>query len=314
MKKLILVIFALFIATNLVNSADLSVESEHQHYKDFENKIDLKGDVKVKYDDINVLSPQAEVIINPDLGKVERVKFLDNAYSYQINKDKKHEVKAKILELSLLNKVFQAKDRTQSTILKDNQPNIIVTADYQEYNNQTNIMKAKGNVIIYYEDSNAYGEYAEVDLAKDNSIKKLILSGNSYIKKQDSTIRADKFVHYADKKITTASGKVFSDINDEETKIKVWSDFQQIDQKTNIITASGHTIIHYQDYIAEGPKASVYPDAKTNKLNKVVFLGRSKITNEGRSVEADRINMTLKPKDFQADGNVKTFIPNIGTN
>ena len=62
--------------------------------------------------------------------------------------------------------------------------------------------------------------------------------------------------------------------------------------------------------MATGPKATVYPDANNN-LNKVVFLGRSKIEQEGRSIEADRINMTFEPKDFKADGNVKTFIPNI---
>ena len=147
---------------------------------------------------------------------------------------------------------------------------------------------------------------------KNNDVKKMVLSGHAYVKEKESTFTADEFVHYADKKLTTASGNVFSDVNDEKTQIKVWSDFQQIDQNSNVITASGHTIVHYQDYVAEGPKASVYPDPKTNKLNQVVFLGRSKITQQGRSIEADRINMTLNPKDFQADGHVKTFIPNVG--
>lgn len=313
MKKITLIVLMMIISAGFAQGADLSVESEHQHFKDSEHKIDLQGNVKVKYDDVNVESPRAEVIINPELGKVEKVKFLENAYSYQVNQDKKHEVKAKILELSLLNKVFTANDRTQSTILKDSKPNIIVTADYQEYNNQTNTMKAKGGVIIYYQDAQAYADYAELNLSKNNSVQKITLSGNAHIKKNASTVKAAKFVHYADKKITSASGNVFSDINDENTQIKVWSDYQQVDQKSNVITASGHTIVHYKDYVAEGPKASVYPDAKTNKLNRVVFLGRSKITQGGRSIEANRINMTLDPKDFQADGNVKTFIPNVGT-
>ena len=313
MKKFAALFLLLLISAGCTQSADLSVESEHQHYSESESKINLEGDVKVKYDDINVNSPRAEVIIDPEQGKVERVKFLDNAYSYQVKKDKKHEVKAKILEVSLLNKVFKATDRTQSTVLQNNQPNIIVTADSQEYDNQSNIMKAQGGVIIYYQDAQAFADYAEVDLAKDNSVKKLILSGNAYIKKNDSTIKAEKFVHYADTKVTSASGKVFSDINEENTQIKVWSDFQQINQNSNVITASGHTIVHYKDFVAQGPKASVYPDAKSNKLNQVVFLGRSKITQQGRSIEADRINMTLDPKDFKADGNVKTFIPNIGS-
>ncbi len=313
MKKLMLSLIISVACTGMIYAADLTVESQTQHYKDAEHKIDLKGNVKVKYDDINVVSPKAEVLIDADAGKVEKVKFFDNAYSYQVKDDKKHEVKARILEVSLLNKVFKAEERTQSTILKNQEPKVIVTADSQEYDNKRNVMKAKGGVIIFYEDAQAFADYAQVDLDKNNDLKRLTLIGHANVKKEKSSVVANKFVHYADTEVTMASGKVFSDINDEQTQIKVWSDFQQIDQKSNVITASGHAIIHYQDYVAEGPKASVFPDPKTQKMNKVVFLGRSKITQQGRSIEADRIDMTLKPKDFKADGNVKTFIPNVGS-
>ena len=313
MKKLILSLIISAACSGIIYAADLTVESQTQHYKDAEHKIDLNGNVKVKYDDINVVSPKAEVLIDAEPGKVEKVKFFDNAYSYQVKNDKKHEVKAKILEVSLLNKVFKAEERTQSTILKNQKPTVIVTADSQEYDNQRNIMKAKGGVIIFYENSQAFADYAQVDLDKNNDLKKLTLIGHANVKKEKSSVTANKFTHYADTKVTIASGKVFSDINDEQTQIKVWSDFQQIDQKSNVITASGHAVIHYQDYVAEGPKASVFPNPQTKKMNKVVFLGRSKITQQGRSIEADRIDMTLKPKDFKADGNVKTFIPNVGS-
>lgn len=311
MKKLILSLILSTIFTGIIYAADLTVESQTQHYKDAEHKIELTGDVNVKYEDINASSPKAEVIINADSGKVEKAKFFENAYSYQIKDDKKHEVKAKILEISLLNKLFKADERTQSTVLSKQEPILIVTADSQEYDNKSNVMKAKGSVIIYYEDSQAFADYAQVDLDKNNELQKLTLTGNANIKKENSTVTANKFVHYADTKITTASGSVFSDINDESAQIKVWSDFQQIDQNSNILTASGHTVVHYQDYVAQGPKASVFPDPKTNKLNKVVFLGRSKITQQGRTIEADRIDMTMEPKDFRANGNVKTFIPNV---
>ncbi len=311
MKKIITIALTVLIYSGIAIASDLTVESGQQHYKEKEHKIDLQGDVKVKYGDVNVVSPRAEVIINPDKGKVEKIKFDDKAYSYQIKEGKKHEVKAKVLEVSLLNKVLKAEGRTQSTIINGGKPSVIVTSDNQEYDNKTNIIKAQGGVIIYYEDSQAYGEYAQVDLDRHNEIKKILLEGNAYVKKGGTTVKANKFEHYAERKITTATGQVYSDINEEETKIKVWSDFQQIDQKSNIITASGHTIVHYKDFIAKGPKASVYPDKKTNKLNKIVFMGRSQIQQEGRSIEADRINMTIEPKDFKAEGNVRTFIPNV---
>ncbi|MGN0014032.1 MAG: hypothetical protein ACI37T_01280, partial [Candidatus Gastranaerophilaceae bacterium] len=93
MKKFLISSAITFLIAGIATAADLTVESDTQHFKDSEHKIDLKGNVKVKLDNINVESPVAEVIINPTEGKVEKVKFLENAYSYQINAEKKHEVK-----------------------------------------------------------------------------------------------------------------------------------------------------------------------------------------------------------------------------
>jgi len=313
MKKLIYSVFLSVLTAGFAYSADLSVESQSQHYVEPENRIDIEGNVKVKYDDINISSPKAKVLLDSKTGQVDKVQFLDNAYSYQISKDKKHEIKAKILEVSVLNKVFKADERTQTAVTKNKKPAIVVTADSQEYDNKNNIMKAKGGVIIYYQNSNAFADYAQVDLTKNNDVKQIILSGHAKVERDDSKISANRFVHNALTKVTTATGNVYSDINEDKTKIKVWSDFQQIDQKSNIITASGNAKIIYKDFTATGPKATVYPD-KNGKMNEVVFLGRSKITTDaGRSIEADRINMTMNPKDFKADGNVKTLIPNIGS-
>ena len=48
---------------------------------------------------------------------------------------------------------------------------------------------------------------------------------------------------------------------------------------------------------------------------KIIFIGRSKITEKGvNSVEADKITMTVEPKTFEADGNVKTIIEQNSTN
>ena len=75
--------------------------------------------------------------------------------------------------------------------------------------------------------------------------------------------------------------------------------------------ASGNVRVHYKDYIATGPKATVLPDKNTKQLNQVIFTGRSKITEQARSIEADKIIMFMNPKDFYAEGNVFTSIRNI---
>ena len=73
--------------------------------------------------------------------------------------------------------------------------------------------------------------------------------------------------------------------------------------------ATGDVDVKYADYIAVGPKAIMYINSKTNKPEKVIFTGRSKITQKGaNSVEADKIIMTMQPRTFEAIGSVKTII------
>ena len=58
---------------------------------------------------------------------------------------------------------------------------------------------------------------------------------------------------------------------------------------------------------------SVFPDMVTGKPNEVYFVGRSKIVQNEKDIIADKIKLTLDPKDFQAEGNVRTIIHNIDT-
>ena len=109
-------------------------------------------------------------------------------------------------------------------------------------------------------------------------------------------------------------GSAHSDVEMDGTRINVWSDRQEYYKVSNIIQASGKVRVKYKDYDARGPKATVYPDKKTNKPNEVVFIGRSVITEQMRSIEADRIKMFINPKNFFAEGNVKTVIRNIQQN
>lgn len=312
MKKLIVIFNIIFALVGVAFAADLTIESNKQSFSDQQNKILLDGNVKVKMDDIKVSSPRAEVDLDPDTKQVREVKFLDNAYSYQVKGNKKHEIKANIIRMSLLNKVITAEGNAQSSVTEKKKPTIVVTADKQEYNNKSNVMKASGAVIVYYKDVETFSNTAVVHLTKKNDIKRIQLIGNGVIKQKNNKITANNFNYDTVREEATATGSVFTDVNMEDgTQIKVWSNYQMYDQKANILVASGNTVIKYKEYVASGPKASVFPDKVTNKLNEVVFLGRSKIEQEGRTIEADRIRMTLSPKDFQAEGNVRTFIPNI---
>ena len=314
MKNLIKLLFlTLIMISYTAVASSLTVESDKQEFKDSDNKIYLEGNVKVKTGDVNVLSPRAVVEIDPKNNKVNNVQFKENAYTYQMQDGKRHEIKAQILEMSLLNKVFKAEGNTLSSITEKNKPIVIVTADKQEYNKNTNVMKASGNVNILYKDVETLSNQAIVDLTKDNDVKRIQLIGDAKLNQNGSRISANKLNYDNISQEATASGNVYTDIITEDNKnIKVWSDFQSYNKKANFVTASGSTKIQYEDYIATGPKVNVFTDKNTKKLNEAVFVGRSKIETKGRTIEADRISITMNPKDFKAEGNVKSVIPNIG--
>ncbi len=313
-KKIIgLIVSVSFILSGIVYAASLSVESDSQEFNDNESKIYLEGNVKVKTGGVNVNSPRAVVEIDPKNNKVNNVQFKENVYSYLMQNGKKHEIKAQILKMSLLNKIFTAEGNTISSITEKDKPLVIVTADRQEYNKISNTMKAYGNVNILYKDVETLSDSAIVDLTENNDVKVIHLNGNSKLKQNKSKINAQKLTYNNITGEAVALGNVYTNlITDDNKKIEVWSDYQSYNKNINVVSASGKTIIKYEDYTAKGPKVNVYADKKTKKLNEAVFLGRSKIETKGRTIEADRITITMNPKDFKAEGNVKSVLPNIG--
>jgi len=99
---------------------------------------------------------------------------------------------------------------------------------------------------------------------------------------------------------------------DDGSRLILKADYQQYDKKANTFLGSGSVKIWFKDYYAEGPKVTFFPDKKTNKPNEIYFTGRSSITQDVKTVYADKIKMVLKPKNFFAEGNTKTVIRDIG--
>ncbi len=314
--KFLILIPMIILAAGISLAADLSIESDKQTFKMEENKAKFEGNVRVKMDDINATSPRAEVFIDPKSKQLTDAVMYDQPYVVQVKTDKKNEIKANILKMSLLNKKIKAEGNTQTTVTQTNapKPTVIITADTQEYDTNTKTLTANGNVIIYYKDVETYSNSAVANLNKNGDLQKITLTGNGRLKQKDSVITADKFIYDAVKEVAYGLGSAHSDVDMDGTRINVWSDRQEYYKANNIIQASGKVHVTYKDYDAKGPKATVYPDPKTNKPNEIVFLGRSTITEQMRSIEADRIKMYINPKNFFAEGNVKTVIRNVQNN
>ena len=315
--NILLSIFTIIIvAAGISVASDLSIESDKQTFKMEENKATFDGNVKVKIDDVTATSSKAEVFIDPKTKQLSDAVMYDKPYVVQIKTDKKNEIKSNILKMSLLNKTIRAEGNTQTTVTPNNalKPTVIITADSQEYDTNTKTLTAKGGVIIYYKDVETFSDSAVANLNKNGDLQKITLTGHGRLKQKDSVITANKFIYDAVKEIAYALGSAHSDVDMDGTRINVWSDRQEYYKNKNIIQASGKVHVTYKDYDAKGPKATVYPDKKTNKPNEIVFIGRSVITEQMRSIEADRIKMFIEPKNFFAEGNVKTVIKNIQQN
>lgn len=309
----LLILTAVLVATSsaFVLAGDLKIQADKQSFKEAENKAKFEGNVKVEYEDLTVMGKRAEVNIDPQTKKLKDATFFDQPYVIQVKKGKTNEIKANIIKMSLIGKKVKAEGNTQTTVTENAQPTAIITADSQEYDSNSKVLTAKGSVIIFYKDVETFSDTAVANMNKDGDLQKITLTGHGKLKQKDSIIVADKFIYDAVTEEAFGIGNAYSDVSMDDTRIQVWSNRQQYDKKTNVMMAAGDVHVIYQDYDAKGPKASVYPDPKTNKPNKVVFVGRSKITNQGRTIEADRIEMIIEPKNFFAEGNVKTFIPNI---
>lgn len=319
MKKLIIIVAFLGVILMgalypmCVSAANFVIKADKQTVNGTTNKIDLEGNVKVTMDDITIVSPKAQGNIDPKTQKLQDATFQDKAYAYQIKQGKKHEVKANIIKISLIKKTVDASGNSQSVVTQGITPVLIVNADSQEYDTKNDKMSANGSVIVFYKDVETFSNSAVVNITPKGDLKKLELIGDAKIQQKDSLVKGAKFTYTPDNGVIIVQNSTYTDAKVDDDNIQVWANYQQLDNKSKVMIAGGNVVIFYKDYKTYGPKATVYSDPNTNKYNKIVFSGRSKIVQEGRTIEADTIIITMEPKNFYAQGNVVTTLPNMNS-
>lgn len=313
MKRILIAITSILLLAGLASqAADLVIESKTQTFNEGDSKIKFNGDVKVTVGDLRVEGQKADVNVTKEQ-KLDTATFYDKPYAYEIKKNKKREVKANILKLSLITKVVRAEGDSQSIVFEGKKPIVVINADVQEYDTKTGVMTATGAVTIMYKELETFSNKAIIKPAKNGDLKNLELIGNARVKEQNNESFADKFFYDADTKILTATGNTTSNATMDNGEIlTLKASRQEYSQDSNIFNASGNVKVWYQDYFAQGPKIALYPDKVTKKPNEVYFVGRSSITQGMRTIYADKIRMIINPKDFHAEGNTRTVIKNIG--
>ncbi len=314
MKKVLIVFVVGILLVGIgVSASDLVIESKSQTFAESENKIKFEGDVQVSIDALKVVGDKADVNLTKDQ-QLDTATFYDKPYAYEVKKNKKREVKANILKVSLISKIVKAEGDTQSVVFDGKVPIVVINADTQTYNTNTGVMDADGTVTIKYKEIETYSNHATIKTDKNGDLKNIVLTGNARVKEKNNESFADKFVYDPLTEILTATGNTTSKaIMEGGDKLILKSSYQEYNKKKNIYNASGNVHVWYQDYYAVGPKMTFYPNKVTNKPNEVYFTGRSSITQGVRTIYADKIRMTLEPKDFEAIGNTRTVIKNIGS-
>lgn len=314
MKKIFAVLVSILVLTGIaVQASDLIIESKNQTYNEADNKIKFNGNVKVTIDDMKVVGDSADVSITKDQN-LDTATFYEKPYAFEVKKNKKREVKANILKVSLITKIVRAEGDTQSIVFEGKKPIVVINSDVQEYDTKTGIMTATGAVTMFYKEIETYSNSAQITTDKNGDLKRLVLTGNARVKQENNESFADRFVYEAASGNLSAYGHTTSNaIMDDGSKLVLKSAYQEYNQKRSIFNASGNVRIWYQDYYAAGPKVTLYPGAGSTKPNEAYFTGRSSITQGVRTIFADRIKMTMKPKSFDAQGNTRTVIKNIGS-
>ncbi len=311
-KSLIILTIIVAMLFGLSSTAeDLVIQSKTQTYSEKDNKIKAEGDVQVTVGDAKVIGDKADVTVTKD-NKLDIATFYDKPYAYELKGNKKREVKANILRASLINKVIKAEGMTQTTVFDGKEPVVIITADNQEYDTKSNIMKANGSVIIHYKEIETFSSKAIIKTNKNGDLQRIDLIGTARIKETKHLATADHFIYSPLTDELISIGNTTSNaVLDDGSRLILKANYQQYNKNTNTFLGSGNVKIWFKDYYAQGPKVTFYPDKKTNKPNEIYFIGRSSITQDVKTIFADKIKLVLKPKNFYAEGNTKTVIRDI---
>ena len=161
--KRFLIVFAIITMSlgMLAQASDLVIESKNQSYSESDNKLKFQGNVKVSIDDLKVVGDSADVNVTDD-NALDTATFYDKPYAYEVKKNKKREVKANILKVSLITKIIRAEGDTQSVVFDGKIPIVVINSNVQEYDTKTGIMTATGDVTIKYKEIETFSNKAVI--------------------------------------------------------------------------------------------------------------------------------------------------------
>lgn len=311
MKKRLFLFVLILLALNTgllsaVSADNVVVEADRQSFDPKTNTMNLDSNVKVRYENMVIKSPKAVVRANGN-GEPASAEFFPNAYLVKQDQSTRSEVKANVFKLSLFEKNLKAEGNARSVVLENKKPLAIIRSKNQEFDFEDNTITATGNVSIIYNDISTKSSSANIRIDESGKPSMVKLIGNAQMVQGNNIINAATLTLNPTTNALDAVGNAISStVLDDSSKVVVRSDYQQFDKTSNTLITGGNVRINYKDYIATGPKASFVSDTPNAKPNRIIFIGRSTIKQGARVIEANKITITTSPKNFLAEGNVKT--------
>ena len=212
---------------------------------------------------------------------------------------------------------------------------IVTDADRQEYDRASGKFEATGHVRVIHGNINVHADKLQLVYGLDNKPETAVFTGNVAATQDRNTTTADAITYSLATKRLQATGHVKSKVIQEkkddkkkaavdggglppataaesssgaaEETITIVSDTQDYSKSTGRISAAGNVKIFYQDTVGVGPNVVLVSNSE-GKADRVIFTGRSQISQTGKRWIADRIEMTIADKKVLAQGNTKALI------
>jgi lipopolysaccharide export system protein LptA len=286
----------------------IRITADKQNYNIEKKRYTLSGRVTVAYQDIRITGPRAEMEMDAN-GKPEVAHFFERPMFRRVKPNVGEDsIIGDKLKLFINEERYGAIGNVESHMATVAADPFTIRSDVQEFDNKNKVVSASGNVQVDYQGSQAWSQLANVRMKDDGKAERVIFSGGAKIKKQTSEILGDKITVMVDSGNLIAENHVNTRVNlegknDGPDRVFITSDYQQYDKSSDMMIASGNVKIVYGDYVAIGPKATF--KLKGNDLDRILLSGRGTITENGRTITADKITITTNPKNFDAVGNVK---------
>lgn len=218
---------------------------------------------------------------------------------------------------------------------------IITDSDKQEYDRNTGKFEAHGNVRVNAGNIKVKSNHLQLVYGPDGQAEAALFTGNVTATQGQNSTQADTITYFLTTKRMQATGNVKSTViqaNKEDPKkggpiasqqsaetqkmsfisappadgkstepILIFSDSQDYSENSGKVTAEGNVRVEYQGMTGVGPKILMLRNVD-GEIDKVLFIGRSKISQPGKRWIADRITYTMSDHKVLAEGNTKAII------